>query len=116
MVVLVLPYPPTANTIWRRVGGMTLLSAKARAYRASVASALTGQGAAPMTGRLSVRIEVHAPDRRARDLDNIPKAALDALTHAGMWRDDSQIDDLRITRCNTITGGALRIYVEELPG
>ena len=116
-MILVLPYPPTANTIWRKVGKKTLLSAKARDYRAHVGTSLVIQGvkaAGPLAGRLAVRIEVHAPDKRARDLDNIPKAVFDALTHAGVWQDDSQIDDMRVTRCHAAKGGALRVYVEEM--
>ena len=44
------------------------------------------------------------PDRRKRDLDNLHKGILDGLTHAGVWKDDSQIDDLRIYRCRAATG------------
>jgi crossover junction endodeoxyribonuclease RusA len=32
---------------------------------------------------LKIRIECHMPDRRRRDLDNLQKAAFDALTKPG---------------------------------
>ena len=38
-------------------------------------------------------IEAWMPDKRVRDLDNLLKAPLDALTRAGFWVDDSQIAD-----------------------
>ncbi|MEY4713325.1 MAG: hypothetical protein RIS88_2775 [Pseudomonadota bacterium] len=44
------------------------------------------------------------PDRRRRDLDNTLKATQDAMTHAGIWDDDSQIDDLRIVRKRDAAG------------
>jgi crossover junction endodeoxyribonuclease RusA len=47
-------------------------------------------------------------------LDNVPKAVFDALTHAGVWQDDSQIDDMRVTRCNVFKGGAVRVSVQEV--
>jgi len=34
------------------------------------------------------------PDLRRRDLDNCFKALFDALTHAGIWQDDSQVKQL----------------------
>jgi crossover junction endodeoxyribonuclease RusA len=61
---------------------------------------------------LAVTLRVHAPDRRARDLDNLPKALLDALTHAGLWEDDSLIDELHIFRCGPIKGGCVVVQVE----
>jgi crossover junction endodeoxyribonuclease RusA len=53
-----------------------------------------------------VRVEIIAamPDRRRRDLDNIQKAILDALTHAGVWEDDSQVDDIRVFRARAENG------------
>lgn len=111
MIRLILPYPPSVNSIWRtprtgKLAGRTLLSEKGRAYRKAVADAMWEQraGALPLTQRLRVDIEARMPDRRRRDLDNIPKAVLDALTHAGVWHDDSQIDDLRVFRGPLLTG------------
>ena len=43
---------------------------------------------------------------------NIFKALGDSLTHAGVWDDDSQIDDLRITRGEVIRGGMLDVKIE----
>lgn len=111
MIELSLPYPPTINTYWRRVGARTLISKRGRQYRAEV-GAIAKNGSQRLTGRLRVHIEVSPPDKRKRDIDNLPKALLDALTHAGVWVDDSQIDDLRIMRCEVSKPGKalVRIY------
>jgi len=53
------------------------------------------------------------PDRRKRDIDNTLKALLDALTHAGVWLDDSQVVDLRIRKSPTL-GGFVSVIIEEL--
>ena len=107
---LVLPWPPTVNTYYRNVAGKTLISAKGREYRAAVADqVLIQRGAKHLTGRLSVDIEAHVPDRRNRDLDNLFKAVLDSLTKAGVWDDDGQIDELSIKRMPV--GGMLRVKV-----
>lgn len=45
-----------------------------------------------------VGICAHFPDLRRRDLDNLLKAPLDALTASGMWDDDSQIHALAIRK------------------
>lgn len=50
-----------------------------------------------MTGRLIVRIHFYGLDRRG-DLDNYAKSILDALQGL-IYRNDNQIDDLRVVRC-----------------
>lgn len=107
---LTLPWPPTANTYWRhptkgKLAGRHLLSEAGRSYRDAVKLALVGLlPATPITGRIAVDILAFAPDKRRRDLDNLHKGLLDSLTHAGVWEDDSQIDDLRIRRASTLGG------------
>ncbi|HBC5835333.1 TPA: RusA family crossover junction endodeoxyribonuclease [Escherichia coli] len=67
LIDLVLPYPPTVNTYWRR-----------------------------------------------RDLDNILKAPLDALTHAGLLMNDEQFDEINIVRGQPVSGGRLEIRITEV--
>ena len=112
--MMVLPFPPSTNTYWRSVPGKgVLISEKGRQYRSAV-QALALSQAWPKFGekRLRVAIEAWMPDKRRRDLDNLLKATLDALTHAGVWDDDSQIDVLTIERSPTI-GGMLKVKVQE---
>ncbi|CQL97398.1 KilA-N domain-containing protein [Salmonella enterica subsp. enterica serovar Typhimurium str. DT104] len=45
----------------------------------------------PSTELAAVEIILYPPDKRIRDLDNYNKALFDALTHAGVWEDDSQV-------------------------
>lgn len=110
-----LPYPPSMNTLWRSVGGRNILSEAGRAYRRQGLTSLlvvprADRACWPFTERLAVTINVHPPDRRRRDLDNIPKAVLDLLTHGGVYLDDSQIDRLLIQRQAVFPGG--RVFVD----
>lgn len=111
-----LPYPPSVNTLWRSAGGRNILSEAGRAYRRQGLTSLLFVSKAdracwPFTGPLAVEIYVHPPDRRRRDLDNIPKAVLDLLTHGGVYQDDSQIDRLLIQRQAVFPGGLVRVEV-----
>lgn len=111
MIQIALPWPPSTNTYWRhptrgKLAGRHLISEQGRAYRAAVI------GIAPrlqLATRLAVHITVTPPDRRRRDIDNLLKGLLDSLMHAGVWLDDEQIDDLRITR--TPAGKAGQVIV-----
>lgn len=71
----------------------------------------------PLLGRLAVTVIVHPTGlRRPADLDNAVKRPLDALARAGVYRDDGQIDDLRIRRGVVVPGGALVVTVREREG
>lgn len=116
MLTLALPYPPSVNRYWRQFHGRVLVSADGRAYRDSVGifARAVLRGAKPLTGALSVRIELSPPDRRRRNIDNVLKALLDAMTAAGVWIDDSQIDELTIKRMPVIRGGSVIVCVNRL--
>jgi crossover junction endodeoxyribonuclease RusA len=116
---LELPYPPSVNMLWRAVPrrGM-ILSKMGRIYRDEALAALRKQvgGRRPFTGRLEVLLEVFPPDRRRRDLSNVPKAVEDAITKAlNIWVDDEQIDDLRIVRRQVENPPKVVIHIRELP-
>lgn len=109
-----LPYPPTINTYWRRVGNKTLLSSKARDYRRDVLNKLRFRftGTSPIfTGEVEVVITFHPPDRRKRDLDNLPKGLLDALKYALVYADDSQVRRIDMQFGEVREGGAAVVTV-----
>ncbi len=102
LLSLALPVPPSANSLWRNVNGLVLLSKPARIYRKTVLEIVLLRGATgirlPLTGRLRLTIALTQANRIRRDLDNCIKPIQDALTHAGIWLDDEQIDVLTVHR------------------
>jgi len=111
-----LPWPPSTNRYWRNNRGRTHISNKGRQYRKDAEAALLAQfgQVVELRGSLAVSILAVMPDRRKRDLDNLLKATLDAITHSGFWQDDSQVDELTIVRGPVVRGGSLRVTIKEL--
>lgn len=91
-------WPPSVNHVWRKTpNGRIYLTREARAFRADVMSRVAVarcHGALPkaaLEGNLDVTMVLNPPDKRRRDVDNYSKAVLDAMTHARVWHDDSQV-------------------------
>ena len=120
MITLSLPFPPSVNGYWRaptkgRLAGRHLISAKGRQYREDTIKSISHQWQGePLSGRLAVKLVLIPPDRRQRDIDNYSKGLLDAITHAGVWKDDEQIDQLTIIRGNRSPGGGCLVEIVEL--
>lgn len=113
MLNLILPFPPSVNSYWGFKGSHRYLTPKAKDFKQSVfwlfrQSQHKGFG----RHRIYVSIVLQAPDRRTRDLDNYLKSLLDALTQAGVYNDDSQIDRLVVTRGDIIQGGLARVSIQ----
>ena len=109
---LVLPWPESVNHSTRPDGsGGRILTDKHKAFREEVAMRVTAAGWGALSGRLRVTMHASAPDARKRDLDNLQKAILDALQHAGLYADDSAIDDLRILRTVGVPG-TITVFIE----
>jgi crossover junction endodeoxyribonuclease RusA len=123
--MLDLPYPPSANSYYRHVGFRTLISREGRTFRKNVCALLaprpdSGQGGGgarkpPAGGRIALCLDAFPPDHRRRDLDNIQKPALDAMQHAGVYVDDSQVDLLLTQRRAVVPGGRLSVRLFDLP-
>ena len=119
MIELVLPWPPTINHYWHRnKNGGLRVGEQGVWFRHAVANIVMDASlSAGLASRVIVTIEAHAPDQRRRDLDNVQKALLDSLTHAGVWGDDDQVDDLRIYWARDADGkkcigGLVKVRVE----
>lgn len=107
---LELPYPPSINNYYGRSrNGRVFIKKEGKQYRADVIDLL--KNSEPLSDRLRVWVEVYVPDNRRRDVDNIKKALLDALTHAGVYEDDCLIDDLRTVRCGKEKGGRVVVHI-----
>ena len=117
-IVLSLPFPPSANTIYRRSKWSTYLSQKGRDYKAKVAELISDYRPAinnPLHGRLSVFMAVSSPTKRAYDVDNRQKLVIDSLQDAGVFDNDEQIDYLAIMRHPPSKGGYCTIVIVEEP-
>lgn len=109
MLELELPYPPSVNHYWRRVGARTLISRGGRAFRKAVCAILAARRVRPLDDALAIAIELFPPDHRRRDIDNALKSLLDALAHGGAYRDDSQIAQLTVERRHVVPGGKVQV-------
>jgi len=116
-MIFTLPWPPSINHYWRRVGPRTLISREGRAFRRNVCALLGGGGPRkpPAGGRIALAMDAFPPDRRRRDLDNIAKPVLDVLEHAGVYEDDSQVDLLVTRRRPPVKGGRLEVRLDDMP-
>lgn len=114
-IEFVLPYPPTVNTYWRRHGNTYFISEAGKRYCRDVALVVSQQRLKlNLSEKLAIRIIVEPPDKRRRDLDNLLKAPLDALTHAGLLIDDEQFDEINIVRGLPVCGGRLGVKIYEI--
>lgn len=113
METIELPWPPSGNhQHGQNKNGGRYLNAKTKAYRQDVGwmcKRLDTYG----TRKIHVEITAFPPDSRRRDLDNLCKPALDALMHAGVFFDDSQVDRLAIERGPVRKLGALLVKITE---
>lgn len=114
MIELTVPWAPSVNDYWRHVfrgknAGRVYISEGGKAYREAVRGIYLENRSLLRVpaGILRVEILAFVPDRRRRDLDNQLKAIFDAITYAGMWEDDSLVDDYRIRRARKPDGSLI---------
>ena len=100
MLTVQLPYPPSLNRLYRHVGKRVIISAEGRRYASAVNDAVR---AALAAGQIvppaphAATLLATPPDRRRRDLDNLPKRLLD-LTYKAMSSDEKKYDDSQVVR------------------
>tara|TARA_R100000963_G_C4642571_1_gene106248 strand:- start:76 stop:471 length:396 start_codon:yes stop_codon:yes gene_type:complete len=99
-VYLELAFPPSGNIYYRYVNSKVLRSKKAKDYIKYVGLIWlhSKQKSFSKDKRLKLEIFVMSKDKRKRDLDNLLKILCDAMEEARIFNDDSQIDEIVITR------------------
>lgn len=109
-----LPYPPSVNRVWRTTKqGKMYLAKQVREYRKQV-WAITFNKAKFEKSKVRLEIKMFPPDKRRRDADNIAKAILDSLTHAGVIEDDFHVHQLYIEKCEKFEGGKVELMIREI--
>tara|TARA_Y100000034_G_scaffold125065_1_gene174149 strand:+ start:871 stop:1110 length:240 start_codon:yes stop_codon:yes gene_type:complete len=72
------------------------------------------QKAFPKDQRLKLEVLAMPKDKRRRDLDNLLKILCDALESAGVFKNDSQIDEIIIKRGQQHPDGKLLLTLEPI--
>ena len=111
--MITLDWPPTVNHYYTVARGRKILSSRGRQYKQDAIFHMMMQRAPkPDWEQFAVSIDAYPPDRRTRDLDNLLKPILDALTAYGAITDDSAINHLTIIRrekCNEL--GKVEVHI-----
>lgn len=123
-IKLRLPWPPSANRIWRRGVGKTFLSPKYRAFKTDVAAIVwdlqrrhsikpicVNNKNVLVAGKIAVGIILHPPTRRNRDVDNCIKPILDALQSANVFADDADVWLIWAKRGSVVKGGYAEVKI-----
>jgi crossover junction endodeoxyribonuclease RusA len=111
---LKLPLPNSANSHWHHGRGITYLSKQGRDFRYLVNNIVNNANINPLTGRLFIEVFIYPRDKRKMDIDNRAKPLLDALQHAKVFIDDSQVDRLILERKEIIPGGMCEVFIQEI--
>jgi len=113
MIRLTLPYPPSANCIWRSIGrGQVVLSAPYQRFKDDVGKLCNIARVRPLTGLLSVSMRIYRK-KQSGDVDNRIKPTLDAM--AGYcYANDDQIRELHICLLDDKTDPRVEVTISQL--
>lgn len=115
-MILTLPFPPSVNGYWRSTKKVVLISARGRIFRSNALAAIYQQLRSRPTAlltELDVHLILYPPNSAKRDLDNFQKALFDGLTHAGIWKDDSQVKRMTVEWGEVTKGGKAEITITD---
>lgn len=114
-MILVVPFPPSTNRMYRMFRGHMVLSDEARAYEESVGWQAKMYMAANLLevtyAPVSVQLRLFAPSVR-RDTDNCIKALLDSLQGI-VYADDRQVVELHVYRESDKTDPRVEVEISQ---
>lgn len=94
MSAIHIPYPPSANRLWRAVNGRNIKSAEYRAWLTEAGWKVTVQHPDKVHGPYRMTLTATRPDNRRRDLGNLEKPVSDLLVECGVIADDCQAQSI----------------------
>jgi crossover junction endodeoxyribonuclease RusA len=89
MIDLNIPFPPSANALWRSNRGRVHKSRKYVDWLLAAGLKVRSQKPGKIEGQYKISIQAVRPDKRRRDLDNALKPVSDLLKSLGVIEDDS---------------------------
>ena len=116
MIELRLPYPPSANKLWRRSGKTIHKSDEYTDWLRKAGWHVMQQRQGGVSGPYKISVQAVRPDKRKRDLDNLIKPISDLLKSVGTVDDDSLCEMLSmrwVTAGEGVTVRVERAAIEE---
>lgn len=98
-LTFLLPCPPSVNSYYFRGKTGVFVTEKGKEYRQLTQIRIKVlKMDLNLESKLRLWVVLDPPDRKKRDADNILKCLLDSLQSAEVYKDDSQIADLRVLK------------------
>lgn len=111
MIRYTLPYPTSLNNIFVNGARGRYKSPAYKAWQDAAYAAILEQGRQRIKGKVAISIAVVKPDKRRRDIDNLTKPVLDALTTMQVIEDDSLVQRISIQWAST--GAPCTVLIHE---
>jgi crossover junction endodeoxyribonuclease RusA len=118
--MILLPYPPGTNRLWRNARGRMIPSADALAWKREAAWRAQAAGVRPISGPVAVELVLHprltAKGRASQtrlDVDAPIKPLLDALQGVA-YANDKQVTQIRAALGHPIPDGGLSFTITEV--
>ena len=113
-IEIVMPWPPSINGYWRTFRNRQIISKRGRDYRKKAIQHIKDLGLLDkrVSGPVHVSMVLNPPTLRKYDVDNFNKALFDALSHAGFWLDDEQVNLLQIVKGKKVKDGNVEMFIE----
>ncbi len=108
-----IPFPYATGNHYKSFNFKTkrvYVTKQAQAYRMAVKCEVLKKSER-FDGYVDVDMVIFPPDKRKRDIDNICKVVWDALTLAGLWKDDRMIRNLHVSVKEPAKPGFIRMEV-----
>ena len=109
-VTVDLPFPPSANRLWRHAGiGKAYKSAEYKAWLTEAGYKARQQAKGHVAGCYALRVIAGPPDRRKRDLDNLLKPISDLIEGLGLIEGDHLCQRIEAEWSSTVSG--VRVFI-----